>query len=284
MTFFYFASYCRVLTIVSSRLGLEQLGQLGEQTLNIHRIYNDNAGRNFSYVIDNGESACAVDPYYAELIISYLQEKGLALVSIVNTHEHHDHTRGNDALLAYADCRVINYSTIHSRKVFDSSPNPPFLEWKKGWFGAIIDTPGHTMKHISIFFFESRNRTIKERAVICGDTIFSAGVGNCHNGGDVEVLQHTLELQFYRMDDNTLIYPGHEYWHSNLNFALSLEPDNQKAREILAQLGDDPAQAPVSTIGLERQVNPFFRLDKLALDGEDEVDTFIRLRSLRDRW
>ena len=247
--------------------------------MQIHRIYNNNAGRNFSYVIDNGESACAVDPYYPELIISYLEEKKLRLESIVNTHEHADHTRGNAGLLKYADCRVLDCQTVEN--IERQSPSTRILEWKGGLSGQIMHTPGHTMKHISIFFFGSYGQV---RAVICGDTLFSAGVGNCRHGGDIEVLFKTLKNFFYNLPDKTLIYPGHEYWYNNLKFSLSLEPDNQKAQEILSQLSDDPAQVPVSTTAIEHQVNPFFRLDKHCLDGEDEFATFARLRSLRDNW
>ena len=255
--------------------------------MQIHQIYNNNAGRNFSYVIDNGESACVVDPYYPELIINYLEEKQLRLDSIVNTHEHADHNRGNAGLLDYADCRVLDVQTVgdlerqYDPRNEEPLPSTRILEGKGELSGQIIHTPGHTMRHMSIFFYGSRRQV---QAVICGDTLFSAGVGNCRHGGDVEALFYTLKKIFYRLPDKTLIYPGHEYWHNNLKFVISLEPDNQQAQEILSKLSDDPAQAPVSTIAIERQVNPFFRLDKHRLDGEDEFDTFVRLRSLRDNW
>lgn len=254
--------------------------------MQIHRLYNNNAGRNFSYVIDNGESACAVDPYYPELIISYLEKNGLRLKSVINTHEHADHTRGNAGLLKYANCRVASRALGYldqQLEIINEEPatSTQILEWKEGLSGQIVQTPGHTMQHISIFFFGSHGQL---RAVICGDTLFSAGVGNCRHGGDIGTLFNTLEKIFYRLPDKTLIYPGHEYWDNNLKFSLSLEPDNQKAQGILSRLSDDPAQAPVSTIAIERQVNPFFRLDKHCLDGEDKFDTFVRLRSLRDNW
>ena len=254
--------------------------------MNIGRIYNNNDGRNFSYVVDNGKSAYVIDPYRSQLVINYLEEKGLKLEAIINTHDHHDHTHGNYDLIDYTDncCQVV----AHPESTIDEAPEQlrdgSFLDLccEKELI-RVVYTPGHTMSHLSLFFFDPQ-RGGKSRAVFCGDTLFTAGVGNCHNGGDVTTLYHTLKKYFYCLPSSTKIYPGHEYWHNNLNFTLSLEDDNQKARDILSRLNDDPAQALVSSIAIEREVNPFFRLDRHRLADESELDTFIRLRAMRDKW
>ena len=48
----------------------------------------------------------------------------------------------------------------------------------------VLDTPGHTMTHISL--------AVAGPALICGDTIFNAGIGNCYNGGDGRVLYTSI--------------------------------------------------------------------------------------------
>src|SRR5690606_3351687 len=62
---------------------------------------------------------------------------------------------------------------------------------------------------------------------------------------------------------DTAVYCGHEYTVANLRFALAVEPDNHAARRYLAECEERRARdLPTlpSTIGLERQVNPFLRV------------------------
>ena len=100
-----------------------------------------------------------------------------------------------------------------------------------------------------------------------------------------------------QLADETLIYPGHDYIANNLNFTLDREPHNEKASELLARVRDqDPNQALVSTLALEKQVNTFFRLESPKIieklrdvfpeipEKPDAETVFLKLRELRNRW
>ncbi|MEL0112401.1 MAG: hypothetical protein VW835_11780, partial [Rickettsiales bacterium] len=52
-----------------------------------------------------------------------------------------------------------------------------------------LDTPGHTMSHVCLLSHTD------QPALICGDTMFNAGAGNCHNGGHPAELYHTFTGQ-----------------------------------------------------------------------------------------
>ncbi len=134
-------------------------------------------------------------------------------------------------------------------------------------------------------------------ALFCGDTLFNAGAGNCHHGGHPKELYDTFASQLAELPDETMVYPGHDYIGNNLEFTLDREPDNQRAQQLLADVQDqDPAQAMVSTLGLEKEINTFFRLHSPTViakllevfpDLPDEPDAktvFLRLRELRNRW
>src|SRR3546814_6653314 len=75
-----------------------------------------------------------------------------------------------------------------------------------------LDTPGHTMSHVCLL---SRG---DQPALFCGDTLFNAGAGNCHNGGHPSELYQTFAGQLAKLPDDTLIYPGHDYIGNNLRF------------------------------------------------------------------
>jgi hydroxyacylglutathione hydrolase len=154
-----------------------------------------------------------------------------------------------------------------------------------------LDTPGHTMCHICL-----KSHTAQP-ALFSGDTLFNAGAGNCHNGGDPGAMYTTFSQQLARLAPSTLIYPGHDYIDNNLRFTLDREPDNQRAQTMLADLaGQDPGNAYVSTLEVEMQVNTFFRLSSPTViaklresfpDLPDEPDArtvFIKLRELRNGW
>ena len=155
----------------------------------------------------------------------------------------------------------------------------------------VLDTPGHTMSHVCLLSHTD------QPALFCGDTMFNAGAGNCHNGGHPAELYQTFAQQLARLPGATLIYPGHDYIENNLRFTLDREPENDHARALLAKVtGQDPAQALVSSLELEKQVNTFFRLQSPGViaklrdvfpevaDFSDPQTVFVKLRELRNKW
>ena len=135
-------------------------------------------------------------------------------------------------------------------------------------------------------------------ALFCGDTLFNAGAGNCHNGGHPNELYETFVSQLARLPDGTRIYPGHDYITNNLRFTLDREPDNARARQLLEELeaSHDPDRALVTTLGLEKEINTFFRLTSPTViaelrksfpdlpDQPSPKEVFLRLRELRNSW
>ncbi len=154
-----------------------------------------------------------------------------------------------------------------------------------------LDTPGHTMSHVCLL-----SRT-DQPALICGDTLFNAGAGNCHGGGHPVELYNTFASQLAKLPDDTLIYPGHDYILNNLRFTLDREPDNDKAKNLLGEVeGQDENQPLVTTLALEKEVNAFFRLHSPSViarlrdsfpdlpDAPDAQTVFVKLRELRNSW
>ena len=137
----------------------------------------------------------------------------------------------------------------------------------------------------------------RQQALFCGDTLFNAGAGNCYNGGDPQALYDTFVTQLARLPEETRVYPGHEYLARNLEFTLDREPDNQAAAALLPSArSHDPAAALVTTLGEEKRINAFFRLQSPAViarlraafpdlpEQPDARTVFVRLRELRNRW
>jgi hydroxyacylglutathione hydrolase len=154
-----------------------------------------------------------------------------------------------------------------------------------------MDTPGHTMCHICL-----RSHT-DEPALFSGDTLFNAGAGNVHNGGNVEALYATFAQQLARLPDTTRVYPGHDYLENNLRFTLAREPGNEAAAAMLPQAaGHDPAASAVTTLADEKRINTFMRLDSPGVisrlredfpelpERPDAGTVFARLRELRNKW
>ena len=134
-------------------------------------------------------------------------------------------------------------------------------------------------------------------ALFCGDTLFNAGAGNCHNGGHPNELYNTFAAQLAKLPDETLIYPGHDYIARNLGFTLDREPDNAAAKALLPTVEkQDTAKALVTTLRQEKEINTFFRLSSPSViarlreafpdlpDQPDQKTVFLKLRELRNKW
>ena len=261
----------------------------------VEQIWTGNAYRNFNYLIvcpESGE-ALAIDPLDHRKCLAKAKDKGWDITQVLNTHEHGDHIGGNQAVIAATGARLLAH-----RNAKDKIPG---LDRGLGAGDVIkvgktveleaLDTPGHTMSHVCLLSHT------EQPALFCGDTLFNAGAGNCHNGGHPKELYETFAGQLARLPDETLVYPGHDYIANNLKFTLNREPDNARARTLLGKIeSQDPADAMVTTLALEKEVNTFFRLHSpsvIARLREDFPDlpanpspqaVFLKLRELRNSW
>ena len=261
----------------------------------VERIWTGNAYRNFNYLIacaQTGE-ALAIDPLDHGKCLAAAKAKGWQITQILNTHEHHDHTGGNDAVVAATGAKVLAHFRTGGRirGVDRGVKAGDVIRVGKTVELECLDTPGHTMCHICL-----RSHT-DQPALFSGDTLFNAGAGNCHNGGDPSALYATFVDQLARLPDSTQIYPGHDYIENNLRFTLAREPDNLAAQALLPLVaGQDPANSMVTTLGQEKQFNTFLRLTSASVidrlresfpelpERPDAQTVFVKLRQLRDRW
>ena len=259
----------------------------------VEQIWTGNAYRNFNYLIacpETGE-AVAIDPLDHRKCLSRAKERGLEVTQILNTHEHHDHIGGNDAMVAATGARILAHAKAAFTGIDRGLTAGDVVRVGRTVELEALDTPGHTMSHVCLL---SRTDT---PSLFCGDTLFNAGAGNCHNGGHPEELYGTFAEQLSQLPDHTLIYPGHDYIENNLEFTLDREPDNAEAKRLRDGVRDqDPDEAMVTTLEVEKRVNTFFRLTSPSViatlresfpdlpEHPDPKTVFLRLRELRNSW
>ena len=261
----------------------------------VEQIWTANSGRNFNYLIacpETGE-ALAVDPLDYEKCLNAAKTRGWTIAQILNTHEHRDHTGGNAEMVAATGAKVLAHVNAKDKipEMNQGLQAGDVIRVGKTVELECLDTPGHTMSHICIM-----SRTDKP-ALFCGDTLFNAGAGNCHNGGHPNELYNSFVNQLSKLPEETLIYPGHDYIARNLGFTLDREPDNGKAKALLPTVEHQDTNRPlVTTLAVEREINTFFRLTSPTVirrlreafpdlpDNPDPKTVFLKLRELRNKW
>src|SRR3982750_1176880 len=225
----------------------------------IERIWAANSLRNFHYLIACSETgeALIVDPLNAAQCLAAARDSGFSIRQVLNTHEHRDHTDGNAGVVAATHARVLAHAGAASTigGVDRGLARGDVIRVGKTVELEVLDTPGHTRSHVCLLAHGDAP------ALFCGDTLFNAGAGNCHNGGDPGLLYETFVEQLAKLPDGTRVYPGHEYMARNLAFTLDREPGNvEAARALAGAKARDPADARVTTLGEEKRMNAFLRL------------------------
>lgn len=233
--------------------------------------------------------AAVVDPAEAQPVIKCLQKLKAELVAIFNTHHHHDHIGGNRQLIQHFP-QVQVYAgaedegRIPGQQVFLKAGD-------RVQFGdrtaEIFFIPGHTRAHIAYYFPPAQVGETGD--LFCGDTLFAGGCGRLLEGTPTQMVASLSKLQ--SLPDNTRVWCAHEYTLKNLQFALTVESSNQDLQsrwaEVKAARSRQEATVP-SMLGVEKLTNPFLRYHEptlqTAVNSHDPVQTFARLRGMKDRF
>ena len=171
--------------------------------MKVHQIEVGNM-QNFTYVVEDEETseAIIIDPSWdLDLIQNIITRNNLSVKYVINTHHHFDHTLGNQAILKETGAKLIQHkeSTLeHDISVSDGD---------KIKFGNselnVIHTPGHSKDSMCL---------IGDGKIFSGDTLF---VGNCGRvdlpGGSSKELYHSLNDILSKLDDDLVLYSGHNY-------------------------------------------------------------------------
>jgi len=242
---------------------------------------------NYCYLIHDPETSLTgvVDTPDVMAIEKALGDTGWSLDYILNTHHHWDHAGGNLELKKKTGCRVIGPAAEANRiPGIDVALEEGDTFELGSRTATVTDTPGHTSGHI-VYRFAA------DGIAFTGDTLFSMGCGRLFEG-TAEQMWNSLQ-KLLAWPDDTLIYCAHEYTQSNAAFALTVEPGNARLFERAEQVNDLRHRGmPTipSTIGMERDTNPFLRPSSpeiqatLGLSGEPLVEVFAETRRRKDRF
>jgi hydroxyacylglutathione hydrolase len=192
-------------------------------------IIGDEASRE-AMVIDPGDEI--------QTILALVAKHNLQVKQIVITHAHIDHVGGAMKLRAATGAPILlNQNDYELLKMLDlqatwirvPSPGRVVIDQaigqadtiKAGSLAAnVIFTPGHTEGSICLYF-------PAEKKLIAGDTLFAGSIGRTDlPGGSFEKIINSLHEKLLTLPDDTLVVPGH---------------------------------GPATTIGEERENNPFLK-------------------------
>ncbi len=226
----------------------------------------------------------AIDAPHAATIKAALETRGWRLSDILVTHHHNDHTGGCQALKDHFGCTITGPEAEGERITgLDRTVTEAAKLTFDGHPVRVLDTPGHTLGHVS-YYFEGLG------IVFTGDTLFALGCGRLFEG-DAATMMASLS-KITALPDNTQIYCGHEYTLSNARFAITVEPENlalaARFKDIEAKRAAGLPTLP-TTIALEKATNPFLRTysphirARLGLAGAPDWQVFARLRELKNK-
>jgi len=246
-------------------------------------VLNDN----YVYLVrePNSESVAVVDPAVVDPVLAQADRLGWRITHILNTHHHGDHTGGNLEIKEKTDCTIVGPGPDRDRI--------PGIDVEVGDGDAfslgdakadVFFVPGHTRGHIAYWFSDSD-------ALFCGDTLFSIGCGRVFEGTMDQMWSSLSRLR--ALPSETLIYCAHEYTQSNIDFAVSVDPNNLalRTRESEVKIKRQNGEPTVpSRLGDELAANPFLRADQpdlqAALDmaGANPAAVFAEVRQRKDSF
>ncbi len=254
--------------------------------LEVHQILSWQDNLIWLLVCTETLEAAVVDGPEASGLLERVEELGVRLTSVLNTHTHADHVGINvdlkDRLMLQALEVIGPAGAAASVPGLTRGVSEGDTVQVGNVQGRVMLTEGHLDGHISFVF---------DGAVFCGDTLFAGGCGYLVDGPASTMFDSLMRLA--SLPGDTLVCCAHEYTEDNLRFAWSVEPDSaalaERIREVWALRAEGGCTVP-STIAVEQATNPFLRpgsetlLSNLPADADlsSAAAVFAATRRLKD--
>lgn len=209
---------------------IHEILPVGPLQCNCSIVGDDSTGEGM--VIDPGDDI--------QQVVALIEKHKLKIKQIVITHAHIDHVGGAMKLRALTGAPILlNQNDDALLKMLDmqaawlgmASPGKVEVEHSLGQAdkvtvgnlaAQVMHTPGHTEGSICLYFEP-------EKKLIAGDTLFAGSIGRTDlPGGSFEKIIRSLHERVLTLPDQTVVVPGH---------------------------------GPLTTIGEERETNPFLQKD-----------------------
>lgn len=164
---------------------------------------------NFSYIIadENKRVAAIVDPSWdLEKMYSILEAKKWRVTMIINTHNHFDHVLGNEQIASRTGARIAQHQDSNWEGKYDSITDGEQIPLGDTVI-KVLHTPGHSKESISLL--------VNDEFIFTGDTLFVGGCGRVDLlGGDVNDMYDSLYNKVLQLNEDLIVYPGHNYGSS----------------------------------------------------------------------
>ncbi len=242
---------------------------------------------NYSYLIKDKKTNLVgvVDPSEFEPIDKEITMKFKRLDFILNTHHHSDHVGGNLELKKKYKSKIIcSAYSKNSAPGADVKKNDGDLFIFGDTVFKVLHIPGHTLDHI-LFFSENA------KVVFTGDTLFSLGCGRIFEGTYQQMFESLEKIK--NLPKSTMIYCGHEYTLNNGKFNMSIDKENKKLKNKIADIESKLEKSIPSiptSIEEEIETNIFLRCDStkiknnLKMNNSSKLEVFKKLRDLKDQF
>lgn len=241
---------------------------------------------NYGVLIHDAEGGqtASIDAPDAAAVKAALSTTGWQLTHILATHHHGDHTAGILELKAETQCTVIGPKAEAARIPGIDQPvgEPDTFRFGRSEV-RVLDTPGHTIGHISYWLPDAG-------IAFVGDTLFAMGCGRILEG--TAPMMYASLKKIAALPAETNLYCGHEYTVANGKFGVTIEPENAALRQRLSEAEALRAQGKATLptkVGLELETNVFLRSNtaairkRLGFDGEPDWRVFAEIRERKNK-
>lgn len=191
------------------------------------RTFTFNPFEENTYVIfDETREAAIIDPGCCEreeetILRSFIEEEGLTVRLLLNTHGHIDHVLGNHFVKRTYKVpfllHPVELPVLRAVKAYASNygfpgyveelPDGELAEDKTVVVGktslSVLFVPGHSPGHVALY-------EPKQKILIGGDVLFHRSVGRTDlPGGNMETLMASIQQKLFALPEDVVVYPGH---------------------------------------------------------------------------